>query len=69
MHLSTRASLFVDDTSLSKHISDHDTDNGVLQNDLKIIENWAKQWKVKFNPLKSDAPRRLNRHDDTIFVF
>ena len=55
MHLSSRASLFADDTSLSKHISDYDTDNGELQNDLDIIENWAKQWKVKFNPLKSDA--------------
>ena len=69
IHLSSRASLFADDTSLSKHISDHDTDNGELQSDLKIIKNWAKQWKVKFNPLKSDAPRRLNRRDDTIFVF
>ena len=65
MHLSSRASLFADDTSLSKHISDYDTDNGELQNDLNIIENWAKQWKVKFNPLKSDAlliSRRLKVH-------
>ena len=30
MHLSSRASLFADDTSLSKHISDYDTDNGEL---------------------------------------
>ena len=72
MHLSSRASLFADNTSLSKHISDYDTDSGELQNDLNIIENWTKQWKVKFNPLKSDAlfiSRRLNRRDDTVFVF
>ena len=72
MHLSSRASLFADDSSLSKHISCHDTDNGELQNDLNIIENWAKQWKVKLNPLKSDVlliSRRVNRCDYTIFVF
>ena len=47
MHLSSRASLFAGDTTLSKHVSDYD-DNGELQNDLNISENWAKQWKVKF---------------------
>ena len=50
MHLSSRASLFAGDKTLSKHISDYD-DNGELQNDLNISENWAKQWKVKFIPL------------------
>ena len=52
-NLSSTATLFADDTSLSKHIIDDNISNN--QHDLDTIEAWASKWQVIFNPLKSES--------------
>ena len=47
--------LFADDSSLfyaSANIADID---GIINHDLQMMSNWAKQWLVTFNPLKTEA--------------
>ena len=42
-----------------------------MQHDLTTIETWADKWKIKFNPVKSEAllvTRGLNRAD-SMFIF
>ena len=48
--LSTNAKLFADDTSLFSVIHDIQTSANNLNKDLERISNWAKQWKMNFNP-------------------
>ena len=43
--------LFADNTTISKHITNQMTTSNELQCDLTTIEDWADKWKVKFNPL------------------
>ena len=40
-NLSSTATLFADDTSLSKHITDDNISNNEVQHDLDTIEAWA----------------------------
>ena len=54
-NLSFKASLFADETSLSKHITDPIISNSEIQDDLNTIQAWATKWQVTFNPLKSEA--------------
>ena len=54
-NLSSTATLFADDTSLSKHIIDDYISNNEIQDDLDTIQAWASKWKVIFNPLKSES--------------
>ena len=47
--------LFADDSSLfysAAHIADI---AGIINHDLQLLTNWAKQWLVTFNPLKTEA--------------
>ena len=47
--------LFEDDSSLlyaAAHIADI---AGVINHDLQLLTNWARQWLVTYNPLKSEA--------------
>ena len=46
----TNVKLFADDTSLFSVIHDTQTSANDLNKDLKIINNWAFQWKMNFNP-------------------
>ena len=48
-----------DDTSISKHITDPIVSNNEIQHDLLTIEHSADKWKIKFNPLKSEAQEGL----------
>ena len=41
---------FADDTSLSSKVKDKNCSTVELNNDLKIISNWAFQWKMLSNP-------------------
>ena len=52
---SSTATLFADDTSLSKHIIDDNISNNEVQHDLDTIEAWASKWQVIFNPLRSES--------------
>ena len=70
-NLSSKTTLYADDTSISKHVTDPITSNNELQHDLTTIETWADKWKIKFNPVKSEAlliTRGLNRAD-SMFIF
>ena len=70
-NLSCKTGLYADDTSISKHVTDPITSNNELQNDLTTIKAWADKWKIKFNPIKSEAlliTRGLNR-TDPMFIF
>ena len=72
LNLSCKTSLFADDTSLSKQITNRQVCELELQNDLKTIETSAEKWKVTFNPQKSDAllvSRKVNRNNKTHFLF
>ena len=42
--------IFADDTSLFRKIIYTRNSQNTLNSDLKIIKNWAYQWKVQFNP-------------------
>ena len=48
--ISSDAKLFADDTSLFTVIYDEITSANQLNRDLKIISEWAYQWKMQFNP-------------------
>ena len=51
--LSSDAKLFADDTSLFTIVYDENIAAEQLNNDLKIISEWADQWKMQFNPYKT----------------
>ena len=47
--------LFADDNSLfSSATSIFDID-GIINSDLQVLTNWAKEWLINFNPLKTEA--------------
>ena len=48
--LTTNAKLFADNTSLFSVVHDTQTSANDLSKDLEIINNWAFQWKMNFNP-------------------
>ena len=41
---------FADDTSLYSVVKDPEITASELNHDLEVINNWAKQWKMSFNP-------------------
>ena len=41
---------FADDTSLYSVVKDPETSTRELNHDLEVISNWAKQWRMSFNP-------------------
>ena len=47
--------LFADDTSLFIVIEDARIASDVINNDLRIISQWANDWQVKFSPEKTEA--------------
>ena len=51
--LSSDAKLFADNTSLFTIVHDENVAAEQLNNDLKIIFEWAYQWKIQFNPDKT----------------
>ena len=54
-HLLSLTRLFADYSShfyAATHIADI---AGIINHDLQPLTNWAKQWLVTFNPLKSEA--------------
>ena len=48
--LSTNAKLFANDRSLFSVIHDSHTSANALNKDLEMIQNWAFQWEMNFNP-------------------
>ena len=55
----TNVRLFADDTSLFSVVHDTQTSANDLNKDLEIINNWAFQWKIIFNP---DPTKQATNH-------
>ena len=51
--ISSDAKLFADDTSLSTVVYNEGIAADQLNRDLKVISDWAYQWKMQFNPDKN----------------
>ena len=47
--------LFADDSSLFYAAANIADIAGIINRDLQLLSNWAKQWLVTFNPLKTEA--------------
>ena len=47
--------LFADDSSLYYSASSIADIEGIINHDLQSLAVWAKQWLIKFNPLKTEA--------------
>ena len=54
-NLEININLFADDTSLSLETDNPDSCWAKLQSDVNKINDWAQNWIVKFNPLKSES--------------
>ena len=48
--ITSKVKFFTDDRSMFQVVSDVDTTADALNRDLAIIQNWAFQWKMSFNP-------------------
>ena len=48
--LKSEVRIFADDTSLFVVVDDPIASFEILNHDLKLIERWANQWKMSFNP-------------------
>ena len=68
-NISCKTTLYADDTSISKHITDPIVSNNEIQHDLLTIERWADKLKIKFNPLKSEALLITRGFDRTDSIF
>ena len=55
VNLQSLARLFADDTSLSFSSADHMLVETILNNDLKVLQQWAKYWVTTFNPIKTEV--------------
>ena len=47
--------LFADDSSLFYSATNIFDIEGIINSDFRVLTNWAKQWPVNFNPLKTEA--------------
>ena len=56
--ISSGAKLLADNTSLFTVVYDEGTAADQLNRDLKVISDWAYQWKMQFNP---DKTSKLSR--------
>ena len=54
-HLLSLARLFAEDSSLFYSAAHTDDIAGITNHDMQLLSNWARQWLVTFNPLKTEA--------------
>ena len=57
--LKSECKLFADDTSLFSVAHDVDTSASDISKDLKLIRDWALQWKMSFNPDPSKQAQKI----------
>ena len=57
--LKSECKLFADDASLFSVARDVNTSASDINNDLKLISNWAFQWKMSFNPDPSKQAQEI----------
>ena len=58
--------LYADDSSLYYSASSINDIEGIINHDLTLISNWAKQWLVNFNPSKTEFLYFSLRNDNTL---
>ena len=58
-NISSEAKLFADDTSLFTVVYDVDIATNKLNRDLEVISTLAYQWKMQFNPDKTNQAIRV----------
>ena len=56
--------MFADDTSLSFSSNNLAFIEHILNSDLVKLKKWAKNWLIKFNPLKTEVMVISNIHND-----
>ena len=54
-HLLSLTRLFADDSSLFYSAAHIDNIAGIINHNMQLLSNWARQWLVTFNPLKTEA--------------
>ena len=54
-HLLSLTRLFAYDSSLFYSAAHIDDIAGIINHDMQLLSNWARQWLVTFNPLKTEA--------------
>ena len=58
-NITSDVKLFADDTSLFTAVCDKNVAAHQLNCDLKIISDWAYQWKMQFNPDKTQQATQV----------
>ena len=57
--LKSNCKIFAYDTSLFYKVFDKHVSRGTLNKDLGVINNWAFQWKMQFNPNRNKQGQEL----------
>ena len=58
-NLESNCKIFADDTSLFYKVFDKHVSRATLNKDLELINNWAFQWKMQFNPDRNKQAQEL----------
>ena len=58
-NLESNCKIFADDTSLFYKVFDKHVSRATLNKDLELINNWAFQWKMQFNPDRNKQVQEL----------
>ena len=54
-HLISLTRLFADDSSIFYSAAHIDDIAGIINHDMQLLSNWARQWLVTYNLLKTEA--------------
>ena len=58
-NVESNCKIFADDTSLFYRVFDKHVSRATLNKDLELINNWAFQWKMQFNPDRNKQAQEL----------
>ena len=58
-NLESNCKIFADDTSFFYKVFDENVSRATLNKDLELINNWAFQWKMQFNPDRNKQVQEL----------
>ena len=58
-NLESNCEIFADDASLFYKVFDKHVSRATLNKDLELINNWAFQWKMQFNPDRNKQAQEL----------
>ena len=69
-NVSSDTKLFADDTSLFTVVYDEGIPADQLNRDLKVISDWAYQWKMQFNPDKNKQAIQVifHRKEQSLYI-